>query len=284
VLRPVWQEYARGRTPNPCVLCNHRVKFGLLMRKAQELGAEKIATGHYARLEFSKNGHPVLQRGADRNKDQSYFLARLDSTQLRHTIFPLGQLEKPKVRELARQFGLVTADQPDSQDACLATPGECFAEMLRKRFEAQVPAGIIVDTSGQEFQKHTGIHQFTIGQRKGLKLPTPNRAWVKAIDPKTSTVTVTQQEIELFSKGMMVSNMRWFETPDSGKPQDCQVQVRYRQEPMPSRIESIESDTVRVTFQKAIRAVTPGQAAVFYDGDRVLGSGWIDAAFGSSIP
>jgi tRNA-specific 2-thiouridylase len=275
VLRPVWAEFARGRTPNPCILCNERIKFGLLLDRVRELGAECVATGHYARV---YDGGRTLFRAKDRNKDQSYFLARLNNGSLQQSLFPIGDLEKKEVRELARQFALPNAEVPESQDACLVVPGESFSEMLRCRFGETAIGGPIIDGGGRTIKFHSGIHLFTVGQRRGLGIAAKRKMWVKAIDIASAAVSVTSDASELLSGGLVASEVRWLGERPNTWPLECDIQVRYRQAPVAARVEPIGSDSVRVTFNQQIRAVTRGQAAVFFDGDRVLGSGWIDGS------
>ncbi len=278
VLRPVWDEFSRGRTPNPCLLCNERIKFGMLLDRARELGAKWVATGHYARIETSCANGPVLSRAKDKNKDQSYFLARLNNTLLWQIMFPIGHLEKNEVRELARRFDLPNADAPESQDACLVAPNESFSEMLRRRFRERAIEGPILDSEGRTLKFHTGIHQFTVGQRRGLGIAAKSRIWVRAIDGANASVSVTSNADELLSGGLVASGVQWLGEPPAKWPLACDIQVRYRQKAVKASLEPCESGSVRAVFGRAIRAVTPGQAAVFFDHDRVLGSGWIDAA------
>jgi tRNA-specific 2-thiouridylase len=276
VLRPVWGEFARGRTPNPCILCNERIKFGLLLDRGRELGAEWLATGHYARLVDSHGSARSLFRAKDRNKDQSYFLARLNNSQLQKSLFPIGNLEKEDVRDLARQLGLPNAEAPESQDACLVVPGESFSEMLRCRFGEAAIEGPIIDAEGRTMKFHSGIHRFTVGQRRGLGIAAKSRIWVKAIDCGSAAVSVTSDSSELLANGLVASEVRWLGERPATWPLFCEIQVRYRQSPVGAKVESTGSDSVRVKFDRQIRAVTPGQAAVFFDGERVLGSGWIN--------
>ena len=273
VLRPAWQEYAAGRTPNPCVVCNRTVKFQLLLEQARALGAEHIATGHHARISES-----TLQRGVDRNKDQSYFLFSLTKDQLAHCLFPVGEFTKDRVRELARQFNLPNAERPGSQDACLESLDTGFAEALRLRFGAVAEPGEVVDTQGRVLGQHQGIHQFTIGQRRGLKIALGHRAYVVALDPGQKRVIMAKNEEELFAQEMMVAENRWLGKPPTEAQLMVEVQVRYRHRPVPARIEIGTDDLVRVRFDQPQRAICPGQAAVFYRGDQVLGGGWIAAS------
>ncbi len=278
VLRPAWAEFARGRTPNPCLLCNEHIKWGMLLDRTRQFGARWMATGHYARLTDAGANGTALLRAKDKNKDQSYFLSRLTNAQTQHTLFPLGHLAKEQVRELARRFDLPSAEAPESQDACLVAPGQSFAEMLRCRFGEQAVAGPIIDGEGRTRRFHSGIHRFTVGQRRGLGIAATSRLWVKAIDITRAAVLVTSDAAELLSAGLVASEVRWLGGPPVTWPLTCDIQVRYRQEPIRARVEPVGPDSVRVTFSRMIRAVTPGQAIVFFDGDRVLGSGWIESA------
>jgi tRNA-specific 2-thiouridylase len=280
VLAPTWQAYADGRTPSPCLLCNQQIKLGTLLDWADQLGAERIATGHYARIERDGDGPPRLYRGEDRNKDQSYFLAGLSPEQLGRLLLPVGQLEKDVVRDRARALGLANAETHDSQDACLVAPGQSFAEMLRQRFEAAPQPGQVVDEQGNALAEHEGIHHFTVGQRKGLGLQTLQKHWVKGVDAKGSVV-VTPDPQRLLERELRAREVTWLGEagPPAGVPLRCTIQVRYRHQAQLATLEQLEPGIVQATFDEPVRAITPGQAAVFYDaegGDRVLGQGWID--------
>ena len=275
VLAPAWREYAGGRTPSPCLLCNERVKFGILLAWAEGLGIPRVATGHYARLERSDAGRPALLRGRDGAKDQSYFLAGLSPAQLERALFPVGHLCKPEVRALARQHSLPSAETPESQDACLVEPGQSFAEMLRKRFDAPARSGQIVDEDGHLVGQHDGIHVFTIGQRKGLPAGATARRWVRSISKESGQVTITSLADELVGSEFFAKQVNWLdgELPVQARP--CSVQIRYRHPSAPATIVAEPDGSLRVTLQTPVKAITPGQAAVFYDGDRTLGRGWI---------
>lgn len=275
VLSPAWRDYAQGRTPSPCLLCNEHVKFGILLDWAARLGIPRVATGHYARLQKDDVGRPQLLRGCDTGKDQSYFLAGLSRDQLARAIFPVGHLRKPEVRDLAKQHGLPTAETPESQDACLVAPGESFSEMLRQRFDAPARTGDIVDEQGRVVGKHEGIHVYTIGQRKGLPAGATARRWVKAISPADGLVTVTSQPADLVSTEFVANTINWLAGELPRSPLACSVQVRYRHPSEPATVVADDDGNLRVTLGKPVKAVTPGQAAVFYDGDRTLGRGWI---------
>ena len=274
ILRPAWEEYGRGRTPSPCLWCNERIKFGVLMAWARQFGAGKLATGHYAKISWS-SGNPVLSRGEDPGKDQSYFLAGLTREQLADTVFPLGDLRKRDVREIARGLDLETADARDSQDACLVGRDGQFAETLRRRFAAEAKRGVITSDAGQPLGRHPGIHLFTVGQRRGLGINTSGRCWVRAVDGVTGVVSVTLDERKLHSSQLVATGINWLGPAPLTGPRPCQVQVRYRHTAAPAVIEPAGPDAIRATFDQPVRAITPGQAAVFYDGTSVLGRGWI---------
>jgi tRNA-specific 2-thiouridylase len=276
VLRPAWLEYAGGRTPSPCLRCNVEMKFGLLADAAFRMGAERLATGHYARVEAGPDGAPILLRGADPSKDQSYFLAFLSRQQLERSTFPLGAMTKQVVRAMAAELGLPGAAAAESQDACIVQEGESFAETLRNLFGAEARPGPVVDDEGRMLGTHGGAHLFTIGQRKGMPAPASGRCWVKAIEPERRTVRVTCDRDKLMAVKLAASRVNWIGgTPPSGQIR-CGVQIRYRHEAVPARLYPVGGDKVEVFFDSPVRAVTPGQAAVFYDGERVLGGGWID--------
>ncbi|MBM4353375.1 MAG: tRNA 2-thiouridine(34) synthase MnmA [Deltaproteobacteria bacterium] len=269
VLGYAWDEYAAGRTPSPCLLCNERIKFGLLFEWAESQGATHVATGHYARVERDAVGNVRLLRGTDSGKDQSYFLAGLTAEQLSHVLFPLGALTKKEVRALAGKGGLPCADAPESQDACLVQAGESFAEMLRLRHGGTARPGTVVDDSGTVLGRHDGIHLFTIGQRRGIPVQVPCRLWVRRIDAGAGVVHVTAEESGLDCSGLSACGMSWVRgAPPAG---------RFRCEEKPAEVTCSAPDRVTVRFDSPARALTPGQAAVLYDGDEVLGRGWIDS-------
>jgi tRNA-specific 2-thiouridylase len=282
VLRPGWAEYARGRTPNPCVLCNRRIKFGSLLDYAKTLGAGRLATGHHARIQVDdKSGKPALLRGHDREKDQSYFLFALDSRQLSGALLPVGDLSKNEVRARARELGLPNTERPESQDACITVAGERFAETLRRKFKKPATPGPIVDTGGKVLGHHQGLHNFTVGQRRGLKLALGQRIWIRSIHPETARVVITAKKNELDARGLIASKVTWSPRFDDIRPGDslqCLVQIRSRHHPSRARVVCRENRMAEVQFESPQRAVTPGQAAVFYHEDLVVGGGWIEQA------
>jgi tRNA-uridine 2-sulfurtransferase len=280
VVKPFVREYLAGRTPIPCSLCNTHLKFDEFLIFAKQIGAEKIATGHYARNQYDlQRGRWILERPADKAKDQTYFLFGLTQEQLAHTLFPLGEMHKPKVRENARQHGLaVLADKPDSQEICFVPGGDYkrFIEAYLDEQHKQLPdsEGELVSSSGEVIGKHTGIHNFTVGQRKGLNVATPNPLYVLKIDADSHRVTVGSND-ELLSTTMRVKEPNWISIAELRGPMRVHAKIRHKHEPAPGTITPAETGTVLVTFDEPQRAITPGQAAVFYDGDEVVGGGWI---------
>lgn len=275
VLRPAWEEYDRGRTPNPCLLCNRSLKFGVLWRAAAALGAEALATGHYARLEPAADGRRALRRGRDRRKDQSYFLAGLSDEQLSRAVLPLGELTKDEVRARARALGLPSADRPGSRDACFGTLGGSFAEALRVRFSGAPRPGRLLDAAGNELGRHRGLHRLTVGQRQGLGLARGARAYVLALDAASGDVTVGTWD-ELLCEGVEATLVRWHERP-AAWPARFEAQTRYRQPVVAAEVTEAGDGRLAVRFAERVAGVAPGQAIVFYDGDRVAGCAWIDA-------
>lgn len=266
------REYARGRTPNPCILCNQRLKFGRLLRFARGLRAGHLATGHYARL-GKANGRYILRKGLDPRKDQSYVLFSINQEQLSYALFPLGEMTKAEVREKARQMGLKTRDKPESQEICFV-PEEGYGRFLLERTGGQVKPGLIKDTRGRVLGRHPGIEFFTIGQRRGLGLALGVPYYVVDIDPEGAVVVVGRDE-ELLEKEFVVTGLNWIAIEALDSERQAEVKIRYTHPASPAIIYP-EGDGVRVVFRQPQKAITSGQAAVFYDGDVVLGGGWID--------
>jgi tRNA-uridine 2-sulfurtransferase len=283
VVRPFVDEYLAGRTPIPCSLCNNHLKFDQLLQTARRIGAERIATGHYAVNEYDEaRGRWILKRPADLAKDQTYFLFGLTQEQLAHTLFPLGRMTKPEVREEARRHGLKLADKPDSQEICFI-PGGDYKRFLTAYLEEQgepIPetAGELVAPSGEVVGRHEGIFNFTVGQRKGLgavgRPHGPAPLYVLNIDPASHRVTVGA-DAELGMRTMRVRRLNWISIPELAQPMRVRAKIRHRHEPAWATLQPAGTGEAVATFDEPQRAVTPGQAAVFYDGDEVVGGGWI---------
>jgi tRNA-specific 2-thiouridylase len=303
VVRPFIDEYLSGRTPIPCSLCNNHLKFDQLLLTARQIGADMLATGHYARCEFSpERNRWLLRRAADPAKDQTYFLFGLTQEQLSRTLFPLGHMNKPQVRELAREHHLALAEKPDSQEICFVPGGDYkrFIDAYLNEQGEQLPdtSGELVTTDGRVLGHHEGVHNFTVGQRKGLGVATGSPLYVININGAQGKVTVGGND-DLLSRTLIARDVNWIaidglreelerRTVDTGvAPPPSAVQsetktgvrvtakIRHRHEPAPALLEPAPNGEVRVTFDEPQRAITPGQAVVFYDGDLVVGGGWI---------
>jgi len=279
VVRPFVAEYLSGRTPIPCSLCNNHLKFDQLLIVARQIGADTLATGHYAQVEFDdQRGRWLLKRPTDTAKDQTYFLFGLTQEQLTRTIFPLGGMTKPDVRELARKLGLALAEKPDSQEICFV-PGGDYKRFLDAYLAEQgesLPdtSGELVTTSGEVVGEHRGIHNFTVGQRKGLGVATGSPLYVIQINGEKGQVVVGNNE-DLYTRTLRARRVNLISVADLTEPMRVGVKIRHRHEPAPAMLEKSGEDEVLVTFDEPQRAVTPGQASVFYDGDVVVGGGWI---------
>jgi len=283
VVRPFVAEYLAGRTPIPCTLCNNHLKFDQLLLTARQIGAERIATGHYARNRFDPGRNRwVLSRPADTAKDQTYFLFGLTQAQLSRTLFPLGEMHKPAVREMAAGHGLALAHKPDSQEICFI-PGGSYADFLRAYLaEQQQPlpdsAGELVAAgpAGEStvLGRHEGIHGFTVGQRKGLGLSSPDPLYVLKIHPDSHRVEVGP-DAALYSRTLIADRLNWVSIPEPTAPIRVQIKIRHRHEPAAATLAVTGPDRIEATFDEPQRAITPGQAAVFYQDDEVAGGGWI---------
>ena len=280
VVQPFVNSYLSGETPIPCVSCNSRLKFASLDRLAVSLGCEKVATGHYARVEFdSKTNRYKLLRGRNHQKDQSYFLWELTQDQLSRALFPLGEMSKPEARDAARNHGLAVAEKKESQEICFVPDGD-YAGFIDRYLEAEdatdrLPgSGEIVDTAGRVIGQHGGIQRYTIGQRRGIGIADARPLYVISLDASQNRVIVGQEE-ELLSSEFTAAGVNWvaFENPVDSVRSD--VRVRYRHTAAPATITPIGNERVRVVFDEPQRAITPGQATVFYRGDEVVGGGWI---------
>jgi tRNA-specific 2-thiouridylase len=267
-------EYLAGRTPLPCAHCNSELKFAELVSRAQALGAETVATGHYARTERRADGRWRLLRGLDPRKDQSYFLFGLTQAQLARAVFPLGAMTKDEVRELARQRNLRVADKRDSQEICFV-PNDDYAAVVERQAAGRTQPGDVVDLAGRTLGRHDGVHRFTIGQRKGLRLSSTSPLYVVAIDAPAGRVVVGPRAA-LERRTLTASGVNWIAGPPPEGEVSGAAQIRYRHPAGPARVRPLEGRRVEVEFDVPQAAVTPGQAVVFYDGDDVLGGGWID--------
>ncbi len=279
VVRPFVSEYLAGRTPIPCSLCNNHLKFDQLLKTARSIGASHIATGHYAVNEYDpERGRWILKRPADLSKDQTYFLFGLTQEQLAHTLFPLGRMTKPEVREVARRQGLALAEKPDSQEICFI-PGGDYKQFLTAYLEEQgeaMPdtAGELVTTDGRVIGRHESISAFTVGQRKGLNVGSPTPLYVIQIDAASHRVTVGADE-ELATRELRANRVNWVSVVELTGPMRVKIKIRHRHEPAWAMLSPADAGEVRAMFDEPQRAVTPGQSAVFYDGDEVVGGGWI---------
>jgi tRNA-specific 2-thiouridylase len=267
------REYAAGRTPIPCVHCNGDLKFASLVDRAAAFEAEAVATGHYAQVDFDEDSRRYrLKRGADAQKDQSYFLFTLTQPQLARARFPVGHLDKTAVREEARRLGLRVASKKDSQEICFVPAGEHPAFVARR---AALPGGVIRDRDGRELGRHDGIHRFTIGQRKGLGLSAGIPLYVVGIDAEQAAITVGPREaLERIS--LTASRVNWISGNAPSAPIRAQARIRYRHTDAAATIAPLDGERASVVFEEPQTAITPGQAVVFYDGEYVLGGGWID--------
>jgi tRNA-specific 2-thiouridylase len=273
VLADFFGEHRNGRTPNPCVRCNEEIKFGAFLERADQLGIDFVATGHYARTERDESGRWHLLRGPDRSKDQSYMLHTLGQRELRRSLFPVGGMEKSETRALAERFGLPVARKPDSQEVCFV-PGADHASFLAEHAPHLVREGEVVDPAGNVLGRHGGSFRYTIGQRRGLGVSTGERSYVVDVDAGTNRVVVGPGEL-LARRGLVADRVTWVaEDAPSSSPFEADVRIRYRGDDVPAVIESID-DGVRVEFRAPQRSVAPGQSVVFYRGDDVLGGGRI---------
>ncbi len=269
--------YERGDTPSPCIDCNRYLKFGALLRRARELGCRYVVTGHYAQIhQDPESGRYLLYKAADRAKDQTYFLYCLTQDMLAHTLFPLGSLTKPEVRAIAAEHGFVTARKHDSQDICFVPGGDYIAFLERYTCKHYAP-GDFLDEAGHVVGQHRGAVRYTIGQRKGLGLAMGEPVYVCRKDMQANTVTVGPNSA-LFSRGLRANDWNWFPFPELTAPADVTVKIRHSQFEQPARVIPEADGFARVEFTEPMRAVTPGQAVVLYQGDMVLGGGTITEA------
>ncbi|PYS23395.1 MAG: tRNA 2-thiouridine(34) synthase MnmA [Acidobacteria bacterium] len=280
VVQPFVNSYLQGETPIPCVACNSRLKFASLDKLASSLGCEKVATGHYARVELDEatNRHRLL-RGRDPNKDQSYFLWELTQDQLSRALFPLGELSKSDARQAARENHLAVAEKKESQEICFVPDGD-YAGFIDRYLEAEqqtdrLPvAGEIVNANGEALGSHSGIHRFTIGQRRGIGIADARPLYVLNVDASNNKVVVGYDD-ELLSDEFTAAGLNWIALDNPTQPVRAEVRVRYRHTAAPATITPLANNRAGIKFDEPQRAITPGQATVFYRGDEVVGGGWI---------
>ena len=264
--------YESGDTPNPCIDCNRYMKFDKLYERAKILGCEYIVTGHYARIEYDGERY-LLKKALDETKDQSYVLYSLTQEQLAHTHFPLGNMRKTEVRKLAEANGFFNADKPDSQDICFVPNGK-YAEFLENYTGKAYPEGTFLSVDGTVLGKHKGIVRYTVGQHKGLAIPSEKPLYVKEIDVIENAITLCEER-DLYSKEVTVSDFHWISEESPQNEMRCKAKVRYRQKEQSATVIPIGNNIVKIVFDEPQRAITPGQAAVLYSGDIVLGGGTI---------
>ena len=266
--------YENGGTPNPCIVCNKHLKFGSMLDKALDMGFDFIATGHYAQIDFDENtGRYLLKKGLDEKKDQSYFLYTLTQHQLSHTLFPLGNMTKDNVRQMAEELNLINAKKRDSQDICFIPDGD-YASYIEKALNKTYPKGNFISIDGNILGEHQGIIHYTVGQRKGLGIALGKPAFVKNINPLDNTVTLCDND-ELFSSEVTAKNINLISVESIRKPMRVKAKIRYRHQAQWATVTQTDEDTLRIVFDEPQRAVTKGQAVVLYDEDTVVGGGEI---------
>lgn len=268
-------EYLQGRTPNPCVVCNKQIKLGVLLERALSLGAEKIATGHYARATYNEeSGRFILRKGADRAKDQSYFLSTLRQEQLARILLPLGEMSKTEVKDYASRLGFKDLSERESQDVCFIPHGDYKEFLLGRIPQGLTNSGDIVDTKGRILGKHRGIFSFTIGQRRGLGLPDTTPFYVLGFNVEKKQVIIGKKE-DLYRQDCIVEKVNWVSIREITQALEVKTRIRYKHREAPAMLTPVDAATVRVRFQEPQKAITPGQVAVFYEGDVVVGGGFI---------
>ena len=275
VIADFCREYSLGKTPNPCIRCNRYVKFAALLEEASKLGADFIATGHYARVQRDDvTGRYLLKKGIDTDKDQSYFLCQLTQEQLAQAIFPVGGLTKDKVRQIAGELKLPVADRPESQEICFI-PGDDYNRFLKKQIPGAYRPGPIIDEHGNAIGEHAGIPAYTVGQRRGLGITAAEPLYVTAIYPERNTVAVGPKD-KTYRRELMAHNLNWIVSPPM-QPVRVKARVRYRHQEVEATVTPAGDDTVHVLFEESQMAITPGQTVAFYDGDTVIGGGTINS-------
>lgn len=265
--------YSAGVTPNPCIVCNQSIRWGVLYEQARSLGATHLATGHYARVRVDGHGQARLLKGLDPAKDQSYVLSVIPQDKLRHSLFPIGEFPKPEVREMARSFGLPVAERPDSQDLCFLA-GDDYRSFLLRNAPESVRPGVIVDQTGRSLGQHQGLAFYTIGQRKGLGFSSEKPLYVIGKDVRENRLIVGEAE-ELGSTELVAGDINWIAGEPVESTLDVTVKIRYKAREIPAKIQWLDAGRVRVQFKQSLRDITPGQRAVFYQDEECLGGGTI---------
>lgn len=274
VINPFIEEYLHGRTPNPCILCNRYVKWEALLQRSLALGADYIATGHYARITRLANGRYVIRNSVTSKKDQTYALYNLTQEQLAHTLMPVGDYEKEEIRRIAEEIGLNVASKPDSQDICFV-PDNDYAAVVRREAADKIPSpGNFVTADGSILGQHKGIIHYTVGQRKGLNLAMGRPVFVTAIRPETNEVVIGEDK-DVYTDSLICSRLNFMAVEDIHEPTEVIAKIRYAHSGTPCTIEKQENGIVKCSFHEPVRAVTPGQAVVFYQNDYVYGGGTI---------
>lgn len=269
------REYLLGRTPNPCIACNRYIKFDALLNKALSMGIDYVATGHYGRIEYDPVlDRYILKKAADTHKDQTYVLYNLTQGQLKRALLPLGDYTKDEVRQMAEELGLKVASKPDSQEICFI-PDNDYSRFIENNVEDKIEPGYFVDVHGNVLGEHKGIINYTIGQRKGLGVSLGKPAYVVHIDPYTNTVVLGGND-DVFSRGLIASDLNFITIDKLESSMDVKAKIRYSAKEAPATITPIDMERVEVVFEEPVRAITPGQSVVFYDGDMVVGGGIID--------
>jgi tRNA-specific 2-thiouridylase len=277
VITDFCDEYAQGHTPNPCIRCNQHIKFDVLLKKMKALEANCLATGHHARIEYdAQNARHILKKGKDRKKDQSYFLYPLTQKQLSRTLMPIGNLTKEEVRKRAQALGLSVAERPESQEICFV-PDNDYAGFLQSRIPEAFHPGPVVDSENRTLARHKGIVHYTIGQRRGMGISAAHPLYVLSILSDKNTIVVGPEE-ELYGKALLASRLNVISLEKITKSLRIKARIRYKHREAKALVTPLDSDKVRVEFERPQRAITPGQSVVFYDGDMVVGGGIIDRA------
>lgn len=266
-------EYGKGRTPNPCIMCNQKVKFEALLRRALELDAEYVATGHYAQVFHDVDGRHIIKKGVDSAKDQTYAMWGMTQYQLKHTLLPLGKYTKEETRELAKKYNLAVHNKPDSQEICFI-PDDNYGRFLKEHHPEMVKPGLILDTDGNKLGTHDGLPFYTIGQRKGLGIAVGKPIYVVELDAKRNIVIVGENK-DVFGAGLYADQLNWISIPELTEPIEVEAQIRYNSPAAKATVYPAGDDRVKVIFEDMQRAITPGQSVVFFQGDLLVGGGVI---------